>query len=77
MDDFGHVVRMISALPFSPPDQLEEVFNLLTKKASEVVNEKLREFSVSHFKTESLFTGKPAATQQPLFRKSSLSHENK
>ena len=38
---------MVSALPFSPPDQLEEVFNLLTKKASEVVNEKLREFSVS------------------------------
>ena len=44
MDD---LVRMISALPFSPPDQLEEVFNLLNKKASEVVNEKLREFSLS------------------------------
>ena len=44
MDD---LVRMISALPFSPPDQLEEVFNLLNKKASEVVNEKLKEFSLS------------------------------
>ena len=27
-DDFGHVVRMICALPFAPPDQLDQVLYL-------------------------------------------------
>ena len=47
VDDLNHLVRMVAALPFSPPDKLEEVFHLLTKKASEVVEEKLREFAIS------------------------------
>ena len=46
-DAFGHFVRMISALPFAPPDQMDEVFNLLRQKASELKDEKLREFSIS------------------------------
>ena len=47
VDDLNHLVRMVAALPFFPPDKLEEVFHLLTKKASEVVKEKLREFAIS------------------------------
>ena len=47
VDDLNHLVRMVAALPFSPPDKLEEVFHLLTKKASEVVDKKLREFAIS------------------------------
>ena len=28
VDDFGHFVRIISALPFAPPDHLDEVLYL-------------------------------------------------
>ena len=31
-DQFGHFVRMISALPFAPPDRLDEVFHLPTHR---------------------------------------------
>ena len=38
---------MICALPFSPPDQLDEVFDLLALKAATIKIEKLKIFSTS------------------------------
>ena len=38
---------MLAALPFAPPDLLDDVFDLLSLKASEIKDEKLREFSMA------------------------------
>ena len=46
-NEFAHLVRMISALPFAPPDFLDDVFILLTSKARGIKDPKLKEFSMS------------------------------
>ena len=46
-NEFGHLVRMISALPFAPPDLLDDVFILLASKARGIKDPKLKEFSMS------------------------------
>ena len=46
-NEFGHLVRMISALPFAPPDLLDDVFILLASKARGIKDPKLKEFSIS------------------------------
>lgn len=46
IEDFGHVVRMVSGLPFSPPDQLDQVFRLLIKKAEGIKSIKLKDFAL-------------------------------
>ena len=43
-DDFNALVRRISALPFSKPDDLDEVFALFKVRANKL-DDKLAEFS--------------------------------
>ena len=42
VDDLNHLVRMVAALPFSPPDKLEEVFHNWGKILCEMSLKRMR-----------------------------------